>query len=54
VGVRGSEGLVKGCVGPLGDAPSFRNAPPRRRGRVPSLGSPPNSMSPQSSRLLPS
>jgi hypothetical protein len=48
VGVRGSEGLVKGCMGPLGDAP------PRRRGRVPSSRSPPNSMSPQLSRLLPS
>jgi hypothetical protein len=32
VGVRGSEGLVRECVGPLGDAPCSRNAPPRRRG----------------------
>jgi hypothetical protein len=53
VGVRGSDGLVKGCVGPLRDVPRFRNAPPMRGGRVPSLGSPPNSMSPQSSQLLP-
>jgi hypothetical protein len=30
VGVRGSDGLVKGCVGPLRDALRFRNAPPRR------------------------
>jgi hypothetical protein len=49
VGVRGSEGLVRECVSPLGDASCSRNAPPRRRGRVPTLGSPPNSMSPQSS-----
>jgi hypothetical protein len=38
----GSEGLVKGCVGPLGDVLGFGNAPPRRGSRVPTLGSPPS------------
>jgi hypothetical protein len=39
---------VKGCVGPLKDALGFGNVPLRKGSRVPSLGSPPDSRSPQS------
>jgi hypothetical protein len=42
VGVRGSEGVVRECVGHWDMRPCSRNAPTRMWGRVPTLGSPPS------------
>ena len=45
LGVSMSDELVKRCVGHIGDALGFRDAPLRKMSRVPSLEPPSNSMS---------